>query len=47
MEPAEDDALNPDVDSYEAWQKSCGFTGSSAKWPPERTSWAKLKVPKT
>jgi hypothetical protein len=35
-----------DVDSYEAWQRVCGFTGSSAKWPPGPTSWAKLRVPK-
>jgi hypothetical protein len=35
-----------DVDSYEAFQRSLGFTGSSAKWPPGPTSWAKLKVPK-
>jgi hypothetical protein len=35
-----------DVDSYEAFQRKLGFTGSSAKWPPGPTSWAKLKVPK-
>ncbi len=35
-----------DVDSYEDWQRACGFTGSSAKWPPGPTSWGKLKVPK-
>ncbi|ROP53262.1 peptidoglycan-binding protein [Streptomyces sp. PanSC9] len=34
-----------DVDSYEAWQRRCGFTGAEAKWPPGPTSWEKLKVP--
>ncbi|WP_345672081.1 peptidoglycan-binding protein [Streptomyces similanensis] len=35
-----------DVDSYEAFQRKLGFTGSDAKWPPGPTSWGKLKVPK-
>ncbi|MFF3871188.1 peptidoglycan-binding protein [Streptomyces sp. NPDC001978] len=35
-----------DVASYEAFQRSIGFTESDAKWPPGPTSWAKLKVPK-
>ncbi|MER6112444.1 peptidoglycan-binding protein [Streptomyces hirsutus] len=35
-----------DIDSYEAFQRFLGYTGSDAKWPPGPTSWAKLKVPK-
>lgn len=34
-----------DVDSYEAFQRSLGYTGADAKWPPGPTSWDKLKVP--
>ncbi|MET9479891.1 peptidoglycan-binding protein [Streptomyces sp. NPDC006638] len=34
-----------DVESYEAWQKKCGYTGAAAKWPPGRTTWDALKVP--
>ena len=34
-----------DVDSYEAWQRKCGYTGAGAKWPPGPSSWAKLHVP--
>jgi GH25 family lysozyme M1 (1,4-beta-N-acetylmuramidase) len=34
-----------DVDSYEAYQRSLGYTGSDAKWPPGPTSWSKLHVP--
>jgi hypothetical protein len=34
------------VDSYEKFQRKLGFTGTSAKWPPGPTSWARLKVPK-
>lgn len=34
-----------DVDSYEAWQRKCGFSGSDAKWPPGKTTWDKLKIP--
>lgn len=35
-----------DQASYEAWQHHLGFTGIAAKWPPGKTSWDKLKVPK-
>ncbi|MFJ8508646.1 peptidoglycan-binding protein [Streptomyces avermitilis] len=35
-----------DVASYEAWQRLQGFTGSAAKWPPGKTSWEALRVPK-
>ncbi|MFJ4712729.1 GH25 family lysozyme [Streptomyces sp. NPDC088785] len=34
-----------DVDSYEAYQRSLGYTGADAKWPPGPTSWSKLHVP--
>lgn len=34
-----------DVDSYEAWQRKCGYTGAAAKWPPGPTTWNKLQVP--
>ncbi|MFB7707869.1 peptidoglycan-binding protein [Streptomyces sp. NPDC056105] len=34
-----------DVDSYEAYQRSLGYRGADAKWPPGPTSWSKLKVP--
>ncbi|MFD9071065.1 peptidoglycan-binding protein [Streptomyces lasiicapitis] len=34
-----------DVDSYEAWQRKCGYSGAPAKWPPGKTTWARLKVP--
>ncbi|WP_282702401.1 peptidoglycan-binding protein [Streptomyces sp. CC219B] len=34
-----------DIESYEAWQRKCGFTGAEAKWPPGKTTWDKLKVP--
>ncbi|MEU9333116.1 peptidoglycan-binding protein [Streptomyces sp. NPDC048290] len=34
-----------DVDSYEAWQRKCGYTGTAAKWPPGPTTWTKLQVP--
>jgi len=34
-----------DVDSYEAWQRKCGYTGAAAKWPPGPTTWSKLQVP--
>ncbi|MFK0124873.1 peptidoglycan-binding protein [Streptomyces nigra] len=34
-----------DVDSYEAWQRKCGYSGAAAKWPPGPTTWAKLQVP--
>ncbi|MGW3734753.1 peptidoglycan-binding protein [Streptomyces sp. NPDC005148] len=35
-----------DKASYEAFQRSLGYTGSAAKWPPGPASWAALKVPK-
>ncbi|WP_327132026.1 peptidoglycan-binding protein [Streptomyces sp. NBC_01343] len=35
-----------DVASYEAWQRKQGFTGSAATWPPGRTTWDALRVPK-
>ncbi|MFE7029434.1 peptidoglycan-binding protein [Streptomyces sp. NPDC057621] len=35
-----------DVASYEAWQRLQGFTGSAAKWPPGKTTWNALRVPK-
>ncbi|MFB7738233.1 peptidoglycan-binding protein [Streptomyces sp. NPDC056112] len=35
-----------DVDSYEAFQRKCGYSGAAAKWPPGPTTWAKLQVPK-
>ncbi|MEV0126359.1 peptidoglycan-binding protein [Streptomyces sp. NPDC050703] len=35
-----------DVASYEAWQRKCGYTGADAKWPPGRSTWDALKVPK-
>lgn len=35
-----------DIASYEAWQRKCGFSGSAATWPPGRTTWDKLKVPR-
>lgn len=35
-----------DVDSYEAFQRQCGYSGAAAKWPPGPTTWAKLQVPK-
>lgn len=34
-----------DVDAYQAFQRSLGYTGSAAKWPPGPTSWSKLRVP--
>lgn len=34
-----------DVDSYEAFQRSLGYIGSAAKWPPGPASWSKLRVP--
>ncbi|WP_432008745.1 peptidoglycan-binding protein [Streptomyces bacillaris] len=36
-----------DVTSYEAWQRKCGYTGTAAKWPPGKTTWDKLQVPKS
>jgi hypothetical protein len=34
-----------DVDSYEAFQRKCGYSGAAAKWPPGPTTWNKLQVP--
>ncbi|MGY4960364.1 peptidoglycan-binding protein [Streptomyces sp. 900105245] len=34
-----------DVHAYEAYQRSLGYTGADAKWPPGPTSWDKLHVP--
>lgn len=34
-----------DEDSYEAWQRKCGFSGKAATWPPGKITWDKLKVP--
>ncbi|MDC2953402.1 peptidoglycan-binding protein [Streptomyces gilvifuscus] len=36
-----------DVASYEAWQRKLKYTGSAATWPPGKTSWDLLKVPKS
>ncbi|MFJ3339556.1 peptidoglycan-binding protein [Streptomyces sp. NPDC086766] len=36
-----------DVASYQAWQRKCGFTGSAATWPPGKTTWDLLQVPKS
>ncbi|MFJ3089010.1 peptidoglycan-binding protein [Streptomyces sp. NPDC086838] len=35
-----------DKASYEAWQRKCGYSGAAAKWPPGKTTWDKLQVPK-
>lgn len=34
-----------DVDSYEAWQRMCGYSGAAAKWPPGKTTWDELHIP--
>ncbi|MFF0598048.1 peptidoglycan-binding protein [Streptomyces antibioticus] len=34
-----------DVDAYQAHQRSMGYSGAAATWPPGPTSWAALKVP--
>lgn len=36
-----------DVASYEAWQRKCGYSGPAATWPPGRTTWDLLRVPRT
>ncbi|MFF4424169.1 peptidoglycan-binding protein [Streptomyces sp. NPDC001549] len=36
-----------DVASYEAWQRKQGFTGSAATWPPGKTTWDALRVPRS
>ncbi len=35
-----------DKASYEAWQRKLGYSGTSATWPPGKTSWDKLLVKK-
>lgn len=35
-----------DVASYEAWQRKCGYSGTDAKWPPGKTTWDLLRVPR-
>jgi hypothetical protein len=37
---------NGDVNSYQAWQRKLGYSGVSATWPPGKTTWDKLQVPK-
>lgn len=37
---------NADRDSYRAWQKKLGYTGTDADGIPGKTSWDKLRVPK-
>jgi len=34
-----------DVRAYEAYQRSLGYTGSAATWPPGPSSWSQLHVP--
>lgn len=36
-----------DVNSYQAWQRKCGYSGKAASWPPGKTTWDKLKVPRS
>lgn len=35
-----------DKESYTAWQRKCGFSGSDADGWPGKTTWDKLKVPR-
>lgn len=35
-----------DVASYEAWQRKCGYRGRAATWPPGKTTWDRLQVPR-
>ncbi|MEU1099357.1 peptidoglycan-binding protein, partial [Streptomyces sp. NPDC005877] len=35
-----------DKNSYAAWQRKLGYTGSDADGIPGKTSWDKLRVPK-
>lgn len=35
-----------DRESYAAWQRKCGFSGSDADGWPGKTTWDKLKVPR-
>ncbi|WP_328934139.1 MULTISPECIES: peptidoglycan-binding protein [unclassified Streptomyces] len=34
-----------DVSAYEAFQRSLGYTGAAAEWPPGPKSWSQLQVP--
>jgi hypothetical protein len=34
-----------DVNAYQAFQRSLGYSGAAATWPPGPTSWAALRVP--
>lgn len=34
-----------DVHAYEAYQRSLGYSGSAATWPPGPNSWSQLHVP--
>ncbi|MFD3777363.1 peptidoglycan-binding protein [Streptomyces sp. NPDC058612] len=36
-----------DVNAYEAYQRSLGYSGDAATWPPGPTTWDKLQVPNT
>ena len=36
---------NADVSAYQAFQRSLGYTGPAATWPPGPASWSALKVP--
>ena len=36
-----------DVRSYGMWQRKCGFTGDDANGIPGRTTWDRLRVPRT
>jgi hypothetical protein len=36
-----------DVRSYAMWQHKCGFSGADADGIPGRTSWDRLRVPRT
>ncbi|MGM9380354.1 peptidoglycan-binding protein [Streptomyces antibioticus] len=36
-----------DIDAYQAFQRSQGYSGTAAKWPPGITTWTALKVPYT
>ncbi len=36
-----------DVRSYAMWQRKCGFTGTDADGIPGRTTWDRLRVPRT
>ncbi|QKW51679.1 N-acetylmuramoyl-L-alanine amidase [Streptomyces buecherae] len=35
-----------DIESYEAWQRKCGYSGADAQWPPGPGTWDALKVPR-